>query len=193
MKNPDVRIEEIQTLSDNWYHLKKVIFEIKQSDGLWHKQARECYDRGNGAAILLYHPIRKTVILTKQFRMPTYINGNDDGFLIEVCAGVLDGDDPATCIRRETQEETGYTITAHTYLFDLYMSPGSVTETLSFFIAEYSDAKKTSKGGGLAEEAEDIEILELPFSQAMEMLKNGQIKDAKTTILLQHLKLSGFQ
>ncbi len=189
MNNPNIKIEKTELLSDNWYKLKKVTFQIKSKNGEWLSQARECYDRGNGATILLYNTEKKTVILTKQFRMPTYINGNDTGMLIEACAGLLDEDGPEEAIKRETEEETGYKISQPEKIFELYMSPGSVTEILYFFIAEYTKDQKVSDGGGV-DAHEDIDVLELPFGKAMHMIETGEIKDAKTVILLQHLKLS---
>ncbi len=183
-----VQIVETEVLSDNWYTLRKVTFDYPRKDGSWQRQSRECYDRGNGAVILLYNAEKNTVILTRQFRMPTYVNGNQDGMLIEACAGLLDADSPEDCIRRETEEETGYRITQPERVFDLYMSPGSVTEILYFFIAEYQEAHKMNAGGGVEEE-EDIQVLELPFSQALQMIETGEIKDAKTVLLLQHLQL----
>jgi GDP-mannose pyrophosphatase NudK len=190
MNNPNVKINEVSLLSDNWYKLNKVTFDIKQKNGHWQTQSRECYDRGNGAVILLYNAAQGTVVLTSQFRMPTYMNGNATGMLIEACAGLLDQDSPEECIRRETAEETGYLIGTPQKLFELYMSPGSVTEIVHFFIAEYSNESKSGNGGGIEEEQEDIDVLEIPFEQAMEMVRRGEIKDAKTIILLQHLRLN---
>ncbi len=183
-----VQIVQTEVLSDNWYTLRKVTFDYPMKDGSWQRQSRECYDRGNGAVILLYNAENNTVILTRQFRMPTYVNGNADGMLIEACAGLLDTDSPEDCIRRETEEETGYRITQPERVFELYMSPGSVTEILYFFIAEYQEIQKMNEGGGLEEE-EDIQVLELPFPQALQMVETGEIKDAKTVLLLQHLQL----
>ncbi|NLR58707.1 GDP-mannose pyrophosphatase NudK [Chitinophaga polysaccharea] len=184
-----INILETAILSDNWYTLKKITYEIKGSDGVMVKQEREAYDRGNGATILLYNQEQKTVVLTRQFRMPTYINGNASGMLIECCAGLLDADNPEDCIRRETMEETGYAVTNVRKVFEAYMSPGSVTEILHFFVAAYSAAQKVQEGGGLAEEQENIQVLELPFMQAMEMIRSGDIKDAKTIMLLQYAAL----
>ena len=150
---------------------------------------REAYDRGNGAVILLYNKETKTVILTRQFRLPTYINGNADGMLIEACAGLLDKDNAEDCIKRETEEETGYKISEVKKVFEAYMSPGSVTEILYFFIAEYSKDMKVNDGGGLEHEQENIEVLELKFDDAMMMIETGEIKDAKTIMLLQYLRL----
>jgi nudix-type nucleoside diphosphatase (YffH/AdpP family) len=185
----NIKILETNILSNNWYTLKKITYEYTKSDGSKLTQTREAYDRGNGATILLYHKAQKTVILTKQFRLPSYINGNESGMLIEACAGLLDQDNPEDCIRRETEEETGYKITEVRKVFEAYMSPGSVTEILYFFIAEYSKEMKVTDGGGVAQEEENIEVLELDFSEAMNMIDNGQIKDGKTIMLLQYLKL----
>jgi len=153
------------------------------------QQTREVYDRGNGATILLYNKQQKTVILTRQFRMPTFVNGNASGFLIEACAGLLDRDNPEDCIRRETEEETGYKIEKVQKVFEAFMSPGSVTEILHFFIAEYSNSMKVHEGGGIASEQENIEVLEILLEQAMAMIRSGEIKDAKTIMLLQYVKL----
>ncbi len=184
----NIKILETKVLSNNWYTLKKVTYEYTKKGGSIQTQSREAYDRGNGATILLYHKEQKTVILTRQFRLPTFINGNETGMLIEACAGLLDQDNPEDCIRRETEEETGYKITEVRKIFEAYMSPGSVTEILYFFIAEYSKEMKITDGGGVAQEEENIEVLELDFSEAMSMIDNGQIKDAKTIMLLQYLK-----
>ena len=184
-----VKILDTEILSDNWYTLKKVTYEYLKDDGTWETQNREAYDRGNGATILLYNKEQQTVILTKQFRLPTFINGNNTGMLIEACAGLLDKDNPEDCIRRETEEETGYKITDVTKIFEAYMSPGSVTEILYFFVAEYSSYMKIHEGGGMEHEQENIEVMEIPFMQAMIMIDNGEIKDAKTIMLLQYAKL----
>jgi GDP-mannose pyrophosphatase NudK len=188
MNNPRVKIQKTEVLSDNWYTLRKVTFDWQKKNGSWQTQSREAYDRGNGAAILLYNPKQKTVILTKQFRLPSYINGNESGMLIEVCAGLLDKDNPEDCIRKETQEETGYKITEVRKVFEAYMSPGSVTEILYFFVAEYSHEQKVTDGGGVEEE-EDIEVLELDFKKALDMIKTGEIRDAKTIMLLQYAQI----
>ena len=184
-----VRILSSEILSDNWYLLKKLTYEYQKSDGSVQTQTREAYDRGNGATILLYNKEEKTVILTRQFRLPTFINGNSTGMLIEACAGLLDKDDPEDCIRRETEEETGYKISEIRKVYEAYMSPGSVTEILYFFIAEYSKSMKIHEGGGVEHEEENIEVLELPFQQALEMIDAGEIKDGKTIMLLQYIRL----
>jgi nudix-type nucleoside diphosphatase (YffH/AdpP family) len=182
----DIKILNTEILSNNWYTLKKVTYEATEHDGSVLLQHREAYDRGNGATILLYNKQLKTVVLTQQFRLPTYINGNETGMLIECCAGLLDRDNPEDCIKRETEEETGYKITDVKKVFEAYMSPGSVTEILYFFVAEYTQAMKVGDGGGLAEEDERIKVLEIPFHKAMEMIGNGEIRDAKTIMLLQY-------
>jgi GDP-mannose pyrophosphatase NudK len=186
----DVNIIERKILSDNWYTLNKVTYTRQSSNGKIVTESREAYDRGNGAVILLYHPEKQTVILTRQFRLPTFINGNESGMLIEACAGLLDKDNPEDCIRRETEEETGYKIKDIRKIFEAYMSPGSVTEILHFFVAEYSEDMKVTHGGGVQYEDEDIEVLEVNYKTAFDMISNGEIKDAKTIMLLQHLMLS---
>ncbi|HBN6701719.1 TPA: GDP-mannose pyrophosphatase NudK [Elizabethkingia anophelis] len=186
---PEVKITNTEILSDNWYVLQKVTFEYTKEDGSTQTQSREAYDRGNGATILLYNKDTRTVILTRQFRLPTYLNGNKTGMLIEACAGLLDQDNPEDCIRRETEEETGYKVKEVRKVFEAYMSPGSVTEILYFFIAEYSKDMKVAEGGGLEEEEENIEVLETDIDKAMEMIATGEIKDAKTIMLLQYIKL----
>jgi nudix-type nucleoside diphosphatase (YffH/AdpP family) len=184
-----VNIIKSEILSDNWYTLKKITYEYVKKDGTTQIQSREAYDRGNGAVILLYNKEQKTIILTRQFRLPTFINGNSSGMLIEACAGLLDKDNPEDCIKRETEEETGYKVTDVRKIFEAYMSPGSVTEILYFFIAEYAASMKVHEGGGLEHEQENIEVLEIPVEQAMHMIDNGEIKDAKTIMLLQYIKL----
>ncbi|MGC3946298.1 MAG: GDP-mannose pyrophosphatase NudK [Chryseolinea sp.] len=181
----NVKILNKEILSANWYKLYKYTFALVDKNGHEHVQSREAYDRGNGATILLYNPKQRTVILTEQFRLPTLVNGNDSGMLIEACAGLLDLDNPEECIRRETEEETGYRIHQVRKIFDLYMSPGSVTEILHFFIGEYTRDQKVSEGGGVDED-ERIEVLELDFERACDMIKTGEIRDAKTVILLQY-------
>jgi GDP-mannose pyrophosphatase NudK len=189
MQNNKVKIQKTEILSDNWYTLKKVTYDYLKKDGSWQTQSREAYDRGNGATILLYNTDFKTVILTRQFRLPSFINGNDSGLLIESCAGLLDEDNPEDCIRRETEEETGYKISTIKKIFEAYMSPGSVTEILHFFIAEYSSNMKVNEGGGVVHEQEDIEVLEIKFDKAFHMIETGEIRDGKTIMLLQHLRL----
>jgi GDP-mannose pyrophosphatase NudK len=186
----DINIIKTEILSDNWYTLRKVTYETTNHDGSVVIQSREAYDRGNGSVILLYNRVNQTVILTRQFRMPTYLNGNEGGYLIECCAGLLDKDDPEECIKRETEEETGYKVSDVKKVFEAYMSPGSVTEILYFFVAEYSKEMKVSDGGGVHEESENIEVLELTFQQALRMVTNGEIRDAKTIMLLQYAQIN---
>jgi len=186
----NVNILQTDILSNNWYTLKKITYEYRKKDGTLKVQDREAYDRGNGATILLYNKDTKTVILTRQFRLPTFINGNADGMLIEACAGLLDKDNPEDCIRRETEEETGYKITDVRKIYEAYMSPGSVTEILYFFVAAYTSSMKVSEGGGVEHEQENIEVLEMPFPEAWQMMQDGIIKDAKTIMLLQYAKLN---
>jgi len=187
--NERVKISDTKVLSDNWYVLRKITFEYRQKNGEWVTQHREAYDRGNGATILLYNRQQQTVILTRQFRMPTYLNGNESGMLIETCAGLLDAQNPEDCIRRETQEETGYRVSEVQKVFEAYMSPGSVTEMVYFFVAEYAPNQQVDAGGGVAEE-EDIEVLELGFQHALDMVKTGEIRDGKTIMLLQYAALN---
>ncbi len=189
--HPRVRITDVQVLSDNWYVLRKFSFDYLRRDGTWQTQQREAYDRGNGAALLLFNAGRRTVVLTRQFRLPAYVNGCADGMLLEACAGLLDGDAPDDCIRREAEEETGYRIRQVHKLFEAYMSPGSVTEKLHFFAAEYEPADRVSQGGGQAGEGEDIEVVELPFDDALAMIRTGSIQDGKTIMLLQHAAMVG--
>lgn len=185
----NIKIIDTQILSDNWYILKKVSYTYTKEDGSVKKQVREAYDRGNGATILLYNTDNKTVILTRQFRLPSFINGNETGMLIESCAGLLDENNPEDCIIKETEEETGYKIKDIRRIFEVYMSPGAVTELLYFFVAEYTSAQKISDGGGAENEEENIEVLELNIDDAMKMISSGEIKDGKTIILLQYVKL----
>ncbi len=185
------RIKNIvsKLLSDNYYILKKITFDYKLRNGKWVTQAREVYNRGDGAGILLYNKEKQTIILIKQFRMPTYMNDNEDGMLIEVCAGMLDKDDPEACIIRETEEEVGYRIKEVKKVFEAYSSPGVMTEKMYFFVGEYTDAMKVSEGGGLDSEHEDIEVLEMPFKKAIDMLNHGEIIDTRTIVLLQYAQL----
>jgi len=184
-----VKIVKEELLSDNWYALKKYTYEILKRNGKRELQTREVYDRGNGAVILLYNQENRTVILTRQFRLPSFVNGNKEGVLIEACAGLLDQDKPDEAIKRETEEETGYRIGEVKKIFEAYMSPGSVSEILYFFIAEYSQSMKVHEGGGVEHEQEDIEVLELKFDDTLAMIETGEIRDAKTIMLLQYMKI----
>jgi GDP-mannose pyrophosphatase NudK len=185
-----IKIIKEELLSDNWYTLKKYTYEILKQDGIRQIQTREVYDRGNGAVILLYNQEFKTVILTRQFRLPSFVNGNKRGVLIEACAGLLDQDNPEEAIKRETEEETGYRVKDVRKIFDSYMSPGSVSEILYFFIAEYTPSMKVHEGGGIEHEQEDIEVLEISFDKAYGMIATGEIRDAKTIMLLQYMKIN---
>ncbi|MEP7323221.1 MAG: NUDIX domain-containing protein [Saprospiraceae bacterium] len=184
MNNPNIKNLQIEILSDNWYTLNKVSFDQFSTNQGWQHVEREAYDRGNGAAILLYNAIQKTIILTRQFRLPTYINGNEDGMMIEACAGLLDDLEPEECIRKETEEETGYRIKEVKKVMEAYMSPGSVTEILHFFIAEYEHKMKINEGGGLSEDHENIEVMEIHIDESLKMIKEHTIKDAKTIMLI---------
>lgn len=190
MKNPNIKIKKTEILSDNWATLSKITLDYTKEDGSVEEQKREVYERGNGAAILLFNKIKKTVVLIKQFRLPTYLNQNETGFIIEACAGVLEEEHPEETIIRETEEETGYRIHEVKKIFKSYMSPGSVTEIIHFFVAEYDAEMKISKGGGLASEHENIEVIEMPFEQAYNMIASGEIVDAKTIMLLQYAKIN---
>ncbi len=190
MKNPKITIQKTELLSDNWYILNKVTFDYKMGSDDSETQVREVYNRGNGAVILLYNTSHKTVILTRQFRLPTYLNGNSTGMVIEACAGLLDTENPEECIIRETEEETGYRLSSVKKVFESYMSPGAVTEILYFFVGEYESDMKVSDGGGLEEEHEHIEVLEYSFYKAYQMIASGEITDAKTIMLLQYAKIN---
>ena len=190
MRNPEIKIQKTELLSDNWYILNKVTFDYQKKDNSWITQKREVYDRGNGAGILLYNSKEKKVILTRQFRLPTYLNENKSGMMIEICAGLLDADHPEQCIIRETEEETGYRLTTVHKVMETYMSPGAVTEILHLFIGEYDESMKVSDGGGVAHEEENIDVLEMPYDEAYAMIESGQIKDAKTIMLLQYAKIN---
>ncbi|EAM9429713.1 GDP-mannose pyrophosphatase NudK [Salmonella enterica] len=175
-------------LSDNYFTLRNITYDLTRRNGEVIRHKREVYDRGNGATILLYNSTKKTVVLVRQFRVATWVNSNQDGMLIETCAGLLDNDEPEVCIRKEAIEETGYDVGEVRKIFELYMSPGGVTELIHFFIAEYHDGERTSIGGGV--EDEDIEVLELPFSRALEMVRSGEIRDGKAVLLLNYLQMS---
>lgn len=189
--NPDVRVTDVEVLADAWHVLRRTTLEVRRSDGQWSTERRETYDRGNGATILPYDLERGTVLLSRQFRYPVYVNGHPNGMLIETAAGLLDDDDALTAIRREASEELGVDLGAVESVFDVYMSPGSVTERIHFFAAPYTSAMRLSEGGGIAEEGEDIEVLELPFHEALAMIERGEIADAKTIMLLQWAALRG--
>jgi nudix-type nucleoside diphosphatase (YffH/AdpP family) len=189
--NPRVRIVDTRVLSDDWYVLRRTTFDFRHRDGSWTREQREAYDRGNGATILLYDPDRGTVVLTRQFRLPAYVNGHPDGMLVEAPAGLLDADDAEAAIRREAEEETGVRVGAVRRLFELFMSPGSVTERVTFFAAPYGRADRVGAGGGVAAEGEDVEVLELPLADALAMVAAGEIVDAKTLLLLQWARDSG--
>ena len=184
-----IRKVEKTLLSDNWYTLNKYSFEYQKPDGEWEHQEREAYDRGNGSTILLYNSTEGTVVLTRQFRLPSYVNGNPDGMLIEACAGLLDQDNAEDCIKKEAEEETGFRLESVRKIYEAYMSPGSVTEIVYFFVAEYDNSMRVSSGGGLEHEQENIEVLELNFNEAIAMIESGKIKDGKTIMLLQYAKL----
>jgi GDP-mannose pyrophosphatase NudK len=190
MTNPIIKIQKTELLSNNWYLLNKVTYEYQKEDNTVETHIREVYDRGNGAAILLYNSNQKTVILTRQFRLPSYLNGNKSGMMIEVCAGLLDKDHPEQCIIRETEEETGYRLSTVQKVFETYMSPGAVTEILYLFVGEYDASMKVNEGGGLDAEQENIEVLEYTFDEAFAMIQTGEIKDAKTVMLLQYAKIN---
>ena len=191
--NERVKISKIELLSDNWYILKKATFAYLRNNGEWQEQQREFYDRGNGATILLYNLAQQTVVLTRQFRFPAFMNGLESGLLIETAAGLLDEASPEERIRLEAEEETGYQVQGLQKVFEAYMSPGSVTEKLYFYVAEYDSQQRIGSGGGLEQEGEDIEVLELPFAQALAMLQSGEIQDAKTIMLLQYAALHIFR
>jgi nudix-type nucleoside diphosphatase (YffH/AdpP family) len=187
-----VRVRDVQLLSDHWSVLKTTRFDFLRRDGQWQSQQRETYDRGNGAAILLYDLARRRVVLTRQFRYPTYVNGHDD-LMVEVPAGVLDSASPEDCIRAEAEQEAGYRVRAPRKVFEAFMSPGAVTERLHFFVAEYDAADRIGDGGGLQDEGEDIEVFEIGFDEAMGMVARGEIVDAKTIMLLQYAALQLFR
>lgn len=189
-KRADIRIIDSETLSDNWYILKKFTFDKRRRDGEWQRQSREVYDRGNGATILLYNRDKKTIILTRQFRLPVFINGHE-GDLIEAAAGLLDNMDPESRIKAEAEEETGFTVSRVEKIFEAYMSPGSVTEKLYFYLAEYHSQDQTGQGGGIKSEGEDIDVLEVTLDEALRGIETGQIVDGKTIMLIYHVALKG--
>lgn len=191
--NERVRIVEQRVLADDWFVLKKTTFDFRLRSGEWQRLQRETYDRGDGATLLLFHRTRRTVVLTRQFRFPAFANGLADGLLVEACAGLLDNEDAVAAIRREVQEETGFAVRTPRKVFEAFMSPGSVTERLHFFVAEYEAADRLGDGGGAAGEGEDIEVLELPLDQALAMIGSGDIQDGKTIMLLQHAALVGLE
>lgn len=190
MNNPKIKIKQTDLLSHNWYLLNNVTFDFLRKDGVWITQKREVYDRGNGAGILLYNREQKTIILTCQFRLPAYLNGNETGMMVEVCAGLLDQDHPEQCIIRETEEETGYRIQSVQKIMEAYMSPGAITEILHLFVGEYDASMKVNDGGGLEHEQEEIEVIEIAFEDAYKKIATGEIKDAKTILLLQYAKIN---
>lgn len=189
--NPDVIVRDVELLASGWHVLRRTTFDYRHSDGGWSRERRETYDRGNGATILPYDLHRGTVLLARQFRYPAYVNSHPDGLLLETAAGLLDDDDAEAAIRREAGEELGITIDALEHVFDVYMSPGSVTERLHFYAAAYTPAARTSAGGGLVDDGEDITVVELPFTEALDMAHDGRIADAKTIMLLQWAALRG--
>jgi nudix-type nucleoside diphosphatase (YffH/AdpP family) len=189
--NPDVKIRDVELLATAWHVLRRTTFDYRHRDGSWTTEQRETYDRGDGATILLYDQQRRTVLLTRQFRYPAYVNGHPDGMLVEAAAGLLDDDDPARAIRREAAEELGVTVGDLQHVFGIWMSPGSVTERLHFYVAPYTAADRTGPGGGVAEEGEDIETVELDFDEALRQTTDGRIADAKTVMLLQWAALHG--
>ncbi|MCK2218386.1 NUDIX domain-containing protein [Actinomadura sp. ATCC 31491] len=189
--NPRVRVRDVRLLSCHWYVLRTTTFDYRHADGRWSTQERETYDRGNGATVLLYDAARRTVLLTRQFRYPAYVNGHADGMLLETAAGLLDDETPEAAVRREAEEETGHAIGDVEHVFTVYMSPGSITERLHFYAAPYDAATRTSRGGGIAAEGEDIEVVELGFDHALRLVRDGGIADAKTIMLLQWAALHG--
>jgi GDP-mannose pyrophosphatase NudK len=190
MGNSKIKISSSEELSQKThYKFKRVHFQLELENGQWESQSREVLDRGNGVTILLYNPIKKSVILTRQFRIPTYLNGNSTGLMIEACAGVIENESPELSIIRETEEETGYKVAKPQKIFEAYMSPAAVTEIIYFYVAEYTDSTKISKGGGLDEECEHIEVLEMKMIEAIRLMEIGEIKDAKTMMLLQYAQL----
>jgi nudix-type nucleoside diphosphatase (YffH/AdpP family) len=189
--NPDVVVRDVELLASGWHVLRRTTLERRRRDGQWVTEQRETYDRGNGATLLLHDVARRTVLLTRQFRFPVYVNGHPDGLLVEAAAGLLDDEAPEAAVRREVEEELGVRVGEVEHVFDLWMSPGSVTERLYFYAAPYTPADRTGDGGGVEEEGEDIEAVELPFDEALAMVDDGRIADAKTVLLLQWAALRG--
>ncbi len=187
-----IRVRNVRVLCDNHYILKTTTFEWRRANGEWQTQERETYDRGNAAALLPYNPRQRSVVLVRQFRYPAYVSGHDD-LLIEAAAGLLDNESPEVRIRAEVEEETGYRLGEIKKVFEAFMSPGAVTEKLHFFVAEYEPSMRVGDGGGLASEGEEIEVLELPIDQALDMIGDGRIVDAKTIMLLQYAALNIFR
>jgi nudix-type nucleoside diphosphatase (YffH/AdpP family) len=188
-----VKIKSTETLSDNFFVLKLVKYEVENSDGTVEEVSREVYMSSNGAVALLYNLHKRTVVLIKQFRLPSYLNNNPTGILLEACAGIVEeGEDPGEAMMREIKEETGYEVKSVKKVFEMYSTAGSVAEMLFFFVAEYTPQQKVSEGGGLDEESEDIEVVELKFEEAFSKIESGELKDAKTALLLQYAKLNLF-
>lgn len=190
-RNPRVRVRDVELLASGWHVLRRTTLDYLTDAGEWATQQRETYDRGNGATVLLYDPVARTVLLTRQFRYPVYVNEHPDGMLVETAAGLLDDDDPETAMRREAQEETGVRVGEVQHVFDVYMSPGSVTERLHFYAAPYDSAARTSDRGGLEEEGEEIELIELDIDDALAAIRDGRIQDAKTIMLVQWAVIDG--
>ncbi|MFI2364355.1 NUDIX domain-containing protein [Promicromonospora sp. NPDC019610] len=190
-RNPGVVVRDVELTSQGWHVLRRTTYDYRRRDGRWETQQRETYDRGNGAVVLPYDVGRGRVLLTRQFRYPAYVNGHPDGMLVEAAAGLLDTDDPDTAVRREAAEELGVTLGELTHVLDAYMSPGSVTERLHYYAAPYTPADRTGAGGGLEEDGEDIEVLEVPFAEALAMTRDGRIVDGKTILLLHWAALDG--
>ena len=189
--NPDVVVRDVELLASGWHVLRRTTLERRRPDGSWTTEQRETYDRGNGATLLLYDATRRTVLLSREFRFPVYVNGHPDGMLLETAAGLLDDESPEDAVRREVEEELGVTVGEVQHVFDVWMSPGSVTERLHFFAAPYTAADRTGDRGGVAEEGEDIEVVELDFDEALDMIDDGRIADAKTVLLLYWAALRG--
>lgn len=188
-RNPDVVVRDVEVVSDGWHVLRRTTLDVRRRDGRWDRQQRETYDRGNGAAVLPYDADRGTVLLTRQFRWPAYVNGHPDGMLVEVAAGLLDEDDPETAVRREAAEELGIRLRDLVHVYDPFMSPGSVTERVHCYVGTYSPADRVDAGGGLEDEGEDIEVLEVGLDEALAMVDDGRIADGKTIMLLQWVAL----